>query len=131
MITAVDSCVILDILTNDPDFADRSIAAFRQAREEGRIIVSEFVVAEITPVVGEGIDLFMADLGLEYVGCGIDQAKAAGRGFGLYLQRGGKRGRVIADFLIGEHARHHSDRLLTRDRGFQRDYFADLPIWYP
>lgn len=131
MITSVDTCIILDILTDDPAFADRSIAALRQARKEGRIIVCEMVVAEIMPIVGEDIDLLMEDLGLEYVACEVAQAKAAGRAFGAYLKRGGKRGRVVADFLIGEHARHHSDRLLTRDQGFGRDYFDDLSIWYP
>lgn len=49
-------------------------------------IVCEVVVAEIMPVVGEGIDLFMTDLGLEYVACGIEEAKASGRGFDSYLK---------------------------------------------
>jgi predicted nucleic acid-binding protein len=38
---------------------------------------------------------------------------------------------VIADFLVGAHAVEQADRLLTRDRGFQRAAFAGLVIVDP
>jgi hypothetical protein len=38
---------------------------------------------------------------------------------------------VVADFLIGAHASLQGEALLTRDRGFYRDYFADLRVIDP
>ncbi len=51
--------------------------------------------------------------------------------FRTYLERGGKRGRVVPDFLIAAHAQQLGDRLLARDRGYCRDYFTQLTLWDP
>ncbi len=38
---------------------------------------------------------------------------------------------MMADFLIGAHARPQASRLLTRDRGFYRRLFPALEVWNP
>ena len=48
-----------------------------------------------------------------------------------FRQRGGRRERVIADFLIGSHAMMQCGALITRDDGFFRDYFKGLRIIVP
>ena len=62
MRTAVDSSVLLDVLTDDPAFAGKSEAALRQAMAEGVLLVCETVVAEILPVLGdEALTAFFKD----------------------------------------------------------------------
>jgi predicted nucleic acid-binding protein len=131
MITAVDSCVILDVLLDDPDHAGRSMAALSRGRREGMLVVCDFVVAEIAPVVGDRIADLLGDFGLHHLPCSLETSILAGRGFAEYLSKGGKRGRIVADFLIAAHTTLQTDRLLTRDAGFRRGYFQPLEIWYP
>ncbi len=44
---------------------------------------------------------------------------------------GGGRTRIAGDFLIGAHAMVAATRLLNRDRGFYRRYFAGLELLDP
>jgi predicted nucleic acid-binding protein len=59
------------------------------------------------------------------------QGQLAGEMYRSFLKRGGKRGRVVPDFLIAAHAQVLADRFLARDRGHYRDYFVQLPLWDP
>jgi len=63
----------------------------------------------------------------------IDRAVAltAGDAWREYRRRGGRRDRVIADFLIGAHAMATADRLLTRDRSYYRLGFRNLKLVDP
>ena len=62
---------------------------------------------------------------------GIDFTVRAGEMFARYRSKGGKRTRMVPDFLIGAHAMLQCDALITRDGGFYRDYFKDLKIINP
>ncbi len=133
MITAVDTSVLLDVFGDDPAYRSRSLAALRQCLAEGALIACEVVWAEVSAGFN---DVKAAERTLARIPIGfssMQQAAAtlAGVAWRSYRGRGGPRDRVIADFLVGAHALEQADRLLTRDRGFQRLAFADLAILDP
>jgi len=131
MPTAVDSSVLLDVLLDDPLHAESSESALRAAAQTG-LIVCETVVAEITPVLsGPAIQEFLSDWQIKFVASSVESATLAGEMFRAYLERGGKRGRIVPDFLIAAHAQIHADGLLARDRGYYRDYFQKLNLREP
>jgi predicted nucleic acid-binding protein len=133
VITAIDSNVIIDVLGADPTFGPRSRAAVHRSRTEGALVACDVVWAEVLaafPNEGETISV-LERLSVAYSEVGRDAAVSAGKAWRAYRQAGGPRERLVADFLVGAHAAHHADRLLTRDRGFQRLAFADLEVLDP
>ena len=133
MISAVDSSVILDVVTADPRHADESEGVLLRALREGQVIACECVLAEIHPAFDgpDSFEEFLTDWQVEFVPSSRQSAILAGRHFAAYLQRGGARRRIVADFLIGAHAQTLADRLVARDRGYLRDYFSGLKLLDP
>jgi predicted nucleic acid-binding protein len=132
MRTALDSSVILDVLTDDKTWADASQKSLKQAMSEGSLVIGECVMAEITPALDSSdLAVFLLDWGIQFVPTSQTAAILAGEMYRTYLNRKGYAKRMLPDFLIGAHALHHSDRLLARDRGYYRDYFTDLVLLEP
>jgi predicted nucleic acid-binding protein len=132
MKTALDSSVILDVVTNDPRWADASERLIKEAYSLGQLVVCECVIAEIAPAFAPNdLESFLRDWNILHLPSTVESSLTAGEMYRSYLLRGGAAKRVIADFLIGSHAMHHADRLLARDRGYYRDYFNSLKVIEP
>lgn len=133
MITAVDSNILLDLLTGDPAHGPRSAAALRQAAGEGALIGSAVVWAEVVGAHDDAgaVTSRLDRLGIELIPDDREVAVTAGRVYRAYRSAGGTRRRILPDFLIGAHAKVHADRLLTRDRGFYRTHFSGVAIIEP
>jgi predicted nucleic acid-binding protein len=133
LITAVDTSVLLDVFGADPEFGAVSAEAIRRCLSEGALVACEAVWAETAtafPNSGK-FRRAMAELPVGFDPIGEMAAIRAAEAWRSYRARGGKRSRIASDFLIGAHAREAADRLLTRDRGFYRRYFAGLEVIDP
>lgn len=133
MITAIDTNVLLDVFTADPQFGSASSAALRRCRAEGSLVACDVVWAEVAAAFADPVAAATALDGLEveYDGVDRDAALAAGLAWRRYRSAGGTRRRILPDLLIGAHAAARAERLLTRDRGFYRSSFASLEILDP
>ena len=80
--------------------------------------------------IDTALDETLKTLGIRVVLLDLESAYAAGAKWKKHLEAGGKRDRVLADFLIGAHAEKIAERLVTRDRGFYKKYFTSLNIFH-
>jgi predicted nucleic acid-binding protein len=106
--------------------------ALRTAASEGTLILCECVLAEIRPAFDEQqFLLFRQEWPLVFVPSSEESSILAGTYFADYLNRRGAIKAIVPDFLIGAHALIHADRLLARDRGYLRDFFSSLTVFFP
>jgi len=132
MKTALDTSVILDVVTDDPNWAEASEIALSKAFGMGSLVIGECVLAEITPALAsDDLEHFLKEWRILYRSTTQASAIRAGRMYERYLQRASELKRILPDFLIGAHAMEHCGRLLARDRGYYRDYFKGLTVIDP
>jgi len=134
MITAVDTNVLIDVLEPDPVHGRASLDLLRRATLEGSIVACEVVWAEVAAAYPDSIKEVLAALskaGIGFLPMTEAAAIKSAECWRSYRRRSGKKGRIVADFLIGGHGIIQCDRLLTRDRGFYRDYFKTLVLLAP
>lgn len=130
VVTAVDSSILVDVLTNDPTYGPTSLRALRSAAAVGALIVCPIVWGEVRGLFDDSAVMEQAFAEAKIGFDPFDRACAdvAGSSWREYRRRGGSRTRMIADFFIAAHAKARGGRLITRDRGFYRRYFADLEL---
>ena len=129
----VDSNVLLDLITSDPDWADWSADAVRNAADTSRLVINPIIYAEIS--VGfsriEDLDATISRELFEREALPYEAAFLAGKSFLEYRRRGGGKRSPLPDFLIGAHAAISGYRLLTRDAARYRSYFPKVALIAP
>ncbi|MCV2352211.1 type II toxin-antitoxin system VapC family toxin [Paucibacter sp. Y2R2-4] len=130
---AVDSSVLIDVLTGDAEHGEASSLALAQALSAGEVVISEAVVAEVQALLDtrETIMDALNEFGIRFEPIQEAAAVRAGHMQRRWRDRGGQRERVVADFLIGAHALLQCQALITRDEGFFRDYYKGLKLIVP
>jgi predicted nucleic acid-binding protein len=129
----VDSSVLLDILTDDPTWAEWSERALARARDEGWLVISPIVYAEVSTGFDriEELDDAVPEVDFEREALPYQAGFLAGKAFLAYRRRGGQRRSPLPDFYIGAHAAVRGYRLLSRDVARYRTYFPAVELVAP
>lgn len=132
MTTLVDANVLLDVLTDDPEWFHWSQQAIATAAVDG-LAINPIILAEIGVRFGrsQDVDVAVPETAFERLALPWAAAHPAGRAYLAYRHRGGERRAPLPDFYIGAHALVSGLRILTRDAARYRTYFPEVALVSP
>ena len=129
----VDSNILLDVLTDDPRWSERSAAVLARLADAHELVLNPIVYAEVS--VGfdrvEDVEAALPVGTFRREALPWDAAFLAGKCFLRYRRAGGARRAPLPDFYIGAHAAVRGIPLLTRDATRYRSYFPKLELIVP
>lgn len=131
--TFVDTNILLDLFTADPQWGAWSQAQLERLAAEGPLIINDVVYAEVSTRFEsvEEVDDAIRRAGLLLESISRQALYNAGKAFRRYRAAGGARTGVLPDFFIGAHAEAAGLRLLTRDARRYRSYFPSVELIAP
>ena len=129
----VDTNVLLDLVTEDPDWAGWSQQQLNHAAAQDELAINDIVYAELS--IGyermEELDAMIRSAGLVIAAIPRPALFLAGKAFQRYRSAGGRRTGVLPDFFIGAHAVVAGATLMTRDAARYRSYFPGIVLIAP
>jgi predicted nucleic acid-binding protein len=129
----VDSNVLIDVIEDDPRWAEWSVQQLEPLVAAGRGVINPLIYAEIAaPFLSiEALDSALAPFNLGREALPWEAAFLTSQAFQLYRKRGGAKRSPLPDFYIGAHASIAGLTLLTRDPQRYREYFPRLDVIAP
>lgn len=129
----VDTNVLLDVLEDDPVWADWSTNQLRVQSQIHELWVNPIIYAELSLAFDAvaALDEALQAMDIRLRELPRPALFLAGRAFVRYRREGGTRTSVLADFFIGAHAAVLDCPLLTRDGRRYRHYFPTVALVVP
>jgi predicted nucleic acid-binding protein len=129
----VDSCVLLDLFTNDPDWADWSENVLSQYRQRNSLYINSIIYTEVS--IGfnriEEVEAALELTGIKVLEMPREALFLAGKVFLNYKKHKGTKRSTLPDFYIGAHAIVSDFNLITRDISRFNTYFPELHLISP
>lgn len=129
----VDTNVLVDVLEDDPDWADWSVRQLRAQSQVHELLINPVIYSELS-LTFESVGAL--DEAIEGMGLSVRELPRAalflaGKAFVKYRRGGGSKGNVLADFFIGAHAAVLGCAILTRDARRYKNYFPTVSLLTP
>lgn len=129
----IDSNIILDIFTDDPNWADWSESILEEYANFSILYINSIIYSEISIGFNRIEDLESANIkaGLQMLDFPKEALFLAGKTFLNYRKRRGSKSSPLPDFFIGAQAAVLNIELITRDVSRYRSYFPTVKLITP
>lgn len=129
----VDTNVLVDVLENDPVWADWSVAQLQAQSQVHQLAINSIIYAELSLTFStvEAFDQVLDDMELRMLEIPRPALFLAGKAFVRYRRSGGVKSNVLGDFFIGAHAAVSRLPVLTRDTRRFKTYFPSVKLVAP
>ncbi len=129
----VDSCVLLDLFTDDPKWADWSEKILGIYSQTNTLYINSIVYTEVS--IGfnriEEVEHAINQVGVTVLEIPREALFLAGKIFLNYRKNKGTKSSTLPDFFIGAHASVSSFDLITRDTAKYKTYFPNIKLICP
>jgi predicted nucleic acid-binding protein len=129
----IDSCVLLDLFTNDPKWRHWSENTLEQYSRTNTLYINAIVYTEVS--IGfnkiEETESAIGQIGAKVLEIPREALFLAGKIFLQYRRNRGTAPTVLPDFFIGAHATISSFALMTRDTEKYTTYYPNLRLISP
>ncbi len=129
----VDTNVLIDVLNNEPQWADWSIHQLRVQSKIHVLSINPIIYAELSCTFKkvEDLDEVLQVMELKFNQIPKAALFLAGKAFQRYRRQGGVKNSILADFFIGAHAAVSRLPVLTRDTQRYQTYFPTVKLVSP
>lgn len=129
----VDTNVLVDVLENDPDWADWSIAQLRAQSRVFQLVINPIIYSELSLAFStvEALEQVLDKMELRMLEIPRPALFLAGKAFVQYRRSRGIKSNVLGDFFIGAHAAVSRLPVLTRDTRRYKNYFPTVRLVAP
>ena len=129
----VDTNVLIDVLNNEPQWADWSIHQLRVQSKIHLLSINPIIYAELSCTFKkvEDLDEVLQVMELKFNQIPKPALFLAGKAFQRYRRQGGVKNSILADFFIGAHAAVSRLPVLTRDTQRYQTYFPTVKLVSP
>ena len=129
----IDSCVLLDLFTDDPNWANWSENILDQYSQTNTLYINSIVYTEVS--IGfnkiEELETAIEQLGIKVLEIPREALFLTGKVFLKYRKNTETKKSPLPDFFIGAHTTVSSFDLITRDITKFTTYFPQVKLIHP
>ncbi|MDQ7073931.1 MAG: type II toxin-antitoxin system VapC family toxin [Gammaproteobacteria bacterium] len=129
----IDSCVLLDLFTDDEHWADWSETTLEKYSQTNTLYINSIVYTEVS--IGfdrvEDVERAIDALGINVLELPREALFLTGKSYLKYRKNKGTKRSPLPDFFIGAHASVSNFGLVTRDVAKYKTYFPQVKLIHP